>query len=82
VLEQLHKQGKAHAIGVSNYSSSHLQELLAKAAVKPAVNQVATGDAACAAAAQPQLEAGMCMVLAAQCNMCQHRLHMAASIQP
>ncbi|WIA12687.1 hypothetical protein OEZ85_006328 [Tetradesmus obliquus] len=39
VLEQLQQQGKARAIGVSNYSASHLQELLTGAAVKPAVNQ-------------------------------------------
>lgn len=40
VLEQMQRQGKARAIGVSNYSSSHLPELVARAAVKPAVNQV------------------------------------------
>ncbi|KAF6255387.1 Aldo/keto reductase [Scenedesmus sp. NREL 46B-D3] len=39
VLEQMQRQGKARAIGVSNYSSSHLRELVARAAVKPAVNQ-------------------------------------------
>jgi diketogulonate reductase-like aldo/keto reductase len=43
VLEQLHRQGKARAIGVSNYSASHLQQLLARATVKPAVNQVCLG---------------------------------------
>lgn len=40
VLEQFYRDGKARAIGVSNYSGKHLQELLDKAAVKPMVNQV------------------------------------------
>jgi hypothetical protein len=34
--------GKAKAIGVSNYSARHLQELLDKASVKPVVNQVSS----------------------------------------
>jgi diketogulonate reductase-like aldo/keto reductase len=40
VLEGLYKSGKARAIGVSNYNTAHLQELLAAAEVKPMVNQV------------------------------------------
>jgi diketogulonate reductase-like aldo/keto reductase len=47
VLEQLHRQGKARAIGVSNYSASHLQELMALAEMKPAVNQVRCSSCDC-----------------------------------
>lgn len=36
----MYRDGKARAIGVSNYTSNHLHELLNKAAVKPVVNQV------------------------------------------
>jgi diketogulonate reductase-like aldo/keto reductase len=43
VLEQLYRDGKARAIGVSNYTTHHLQELLAAAEVKPMVNQVCWG---------------------------------------
>eukprot|EP00775_Hariotina_reticulata_P004683 gene4683-4936_t len=39
VLEHMYRTGKAKAIGVSNYSARHLQELLDKATVKPVVNQ-------------------------------------------
>eukprot|EP01116_Phalansterium_solitarium_P013443 TRINITY_DN30809_c0_g1_i1.p1 TRINITY_DN30809_c0_g1~~TRINITY_DN30809_c0_g1_i1.p1 ORF type:complete len:291 (+),score=72.62 TRINITY_DN30809_c0_g1_i1:170-1042(+) len=39
-LEKLHKDGKAKAIGVSNYTVRHLEQLLSHATVKPAVNQV------------------------------------------
>jgi diketogulonate reductase-like aldo/keto reductase len=39
-LEKLYSQGKVRAIGVSNFLVHHLQDLLAKAAVVPAVNQV------------------------------------------
>jgi 2,5-diketo-D-gluconate reductase A len=39
VLEELHAQGKARAIGVSNFEATHLQQLLAAAATPPAVNQ-------------------------------------------
>lgn len=42
VLEGLYKSGQARAIGVSNYNTAHLQELLAAAEVKPMVNQVRT----------------------------------------
>jgi diketogulonate reductase-like aldo/keto reductase len=39
-MERILADGKARAIGVSNYSVRHLEELLAKATVAPAVNQV------------------------------------------
>ncbi|KAL5717253.1 alcohol dehydrogenase (NADP(+)) [Ranunculus cassubicifolius] len=39
-MEGLHGCGKARAIGVSNYSSKKLQDLLSYAKVPPAVNQV------------------------------------------
>jgi diketogulonate reductase-like aldo/keto reductase len=39
-LEKLYSQGKARAIGVSNFLVHHLEDLLADAAVVPAVNQV------------------------------------------
>jgi diketogulonate reductase-like aldo/keto reductase len=39
VMEKLYKSGKCKAIGVSNFTVSHLQELLTVAKVKPAVNQ-------------------------------------------
>lgn len=39
-LEDLFKAGKLKAIGVSNYTARHLQEVLAHATVRPAVNQV------------------------------------------
>ncbi|XP_058016672.1 glyoxal reductase-like [Ahaetulla prasina] len=39
-LERLHKAGKLRAIGVSNYTVCHLQELLANCKVMPAVLQV------------------------------------------
>lgn len=39
-LEQLKAMGKARSIGVSNYGIHHLQELMAVAEVKPAVNQI------------------------------------------
>jgi diketogulonate reductase-like aldo/keto reductase len=40
VLEQLHAEGLARSIGVSNFLTHHLDELLAHAAVAPAVNQI------------------------------------------
>ncbi|GFH17268.1 aldo_ket_red domain-containing protein [Haematococcus lacustris] len=40
VLEHFHSQGYFRAIGVSNYGVKHLEELLAVAAIPPAVNQV------------------------------------------
>ncbi|HSX53277.1 MAG TPA: aldo/keto reductase [Patescibacteria group bacterium] len=39
-LEQIHKSGKARAIGVSNYTVKHLEDLLTNSATVPAVNQV------------------------------------------
>ena len=39
-LEKLYSQGKVRAIGVSNFLVHHLEDLLANAAVVPAVNQV------------------------------------------
>jgi diketogulonate reductase-like aldo/keto reductase len=39
-LERIHAEGRALAIGVSNYLTSHLKELLAHATVLPAVNQL------------------------------------------
>ena len=40
VLEQLHAEGLARSIGVSNFLVRHLDELLARASVRPAVNQI------------------------------------------
>ena len=40
VLEQLHAEGVARSIGVSNFLVHHLDELLAHASVPPAVNQI------------------------------------------
>ncbi|MGE5429735.1 MAG: aldo/keto reductase [Syntrophomonadaceae bacterium] len=39
-LETIAKEGRAKAIGVSNYTTSHLKELLNSCQVVPAVNQV------------------------------------------
>lgn len=39
-LEEIHAAGQAKAIGVSNYTVKHLEELLKQCQVKPAVNQV------------------------------------------
>jgi diketogulonate reductase-like aldo/keto reductase len=39
-METLHAEGKARAIGVSNYMVRHLEELLGAARVPPAANQV------------------------------------------
>jgi methylglyoxal/glyoxal reductase len=40
VLEQLHAEGLARSIGISNFLVSHLDELLTHASVAPAVNQI------------------------------------------
>jgi len=40
VLEQLHSEGLARSIGVSNFLVRHLDELLAHASVPPTVNQI------------------------------------------
>ena len=39
-MEKLYSSGKAHAIGVSNFSYKKLEDLLAVACVPQAVNQV------------------------------------------
>lgn len=39
-MEHLYKQGKAQAIGVSNYNPHHLDDLLKTASIVPAVNQI------------------------------------------
>jgi 2,5-diketo-D-gluconate reductase A len=40
VLEELHRDGRAHSIGVSNFTIEHLQRLLAETEIVPAVNQI------------------------------------------
>ncbi|NHM33807.1 aldo/keto reductase [Bacillus sp. C11] len=40
VLEQLYKEGRVRAIGVSNFNIRQLEDLLADAEIKPMVNQV------------------------------------------
>jgi methylglyoxal/glyoxal reductase len=39
-LERMKEQGKAHSIGVSNFTIRHLSELIAESGTVPAVNQV------------------------------------------
>lgn len=39
-LEEIYKQGKVRAIGVSNFTIEHLSHLLAHATIKPVLNQV------------------------------------------
>lgn len=39
-MEKILKTGKAHAIGVSNFTVRHIEELLAETEVVPAVNQI------------------------------------------
>lgn len=39
-MEQMYKEGKFAAIGVSNYTVRHLKELLTYCSIKPTVNQV------------------------------------------
>lgn len=39
-LEQLHQEGRARSIGVSNFLARHLEELIGRAQVKPHVNQL------------------------------------------
>jgi 2,5-diketo-D-gluconate reductase A len=41
-MEELNKEGKIRAIGVSNFEASHLDELMSYAKIKPAVNQIET----------------------------------------
>lgn len=40
VLEQLHEEGLAHSIGVSNFQPEHLERILDSGNVVPAINQV------------------------------------------
>lgn len=40
VLEQLYKEGRVRAIGVSNFLVHHLEELLTTVKIKPMVNQI------------------------------------------
>ncbi|KAJ9084873.1 hypothetical protein DSO57_1019513 [Entomophthora muscae] len=39
-MEQAYRENKVRAIGVSNYTTSHMQELLETCQVQPALNQV------------------------------------------
>lgn len=39
-LEELYKEGKVKAIGVSNFKQHHLEELMTVATIQPAVNQI------------------------------------------
>lgn len=39
-MERLHRTGRVHAIGVSNYMIPHLEELMQGAEIVPAVNQI------------------------------------------
>ena len=39
-MEDLYKEGKIKAIGVSNFEANHLDELMSYAKIKPAVNQI------------------------------------------
>ena len=39
-MEELHKEGKIRAIGVSNFENSHLDELIANFKIKPVINQI------------------------------------------
>ena len=41
-MEDLYREGKIRAIGVSNFENEHLDELLTYATIKPAVNQIET----------------------------------------
>jgi diketogulonate reductase-like aldo/keto reductase len=39
-LEKLHADGKVRAIGISNFMASHIEELMGKAKVTPAIDQI------------------------------------------
>jgi 2,5-diketo-D-gluconate reductase A len=41
-MDELYKDGKIRAIGVSNFETRHLDELMSYAKIKPAVNQIET----------------------------------------
>jgi diketogulonate reductase-like aldo/keto reductase len=40
VLERFYREGKFKAIGVSNYTAAHLEEMKGYATIMPCVNQV------------------------------------------
>ena len=42
IMEELYKEGKIKAIGISNFENHQIDELLSYATVKPAVNQIET----------------------------------------
>ncbi len=42
VMEELYKEGKIRAIGISNFEAHQIDELLSYATIKPAVNQIET----------------------------------------
>ncbi|SET66128.1 2,5-diketo-D-gluconate reductase A [Draconibacterium orientale] len=42
IMEELHKEGKIKAIGISNFEDHQIDELLGYATIKPAVNQIET----------------------------------------
>ena len=41
-MEELYKEGKIRAIGVSNFEPDQLDDLMADAKIKPAINQIET----------------------------------------
>ena len=41
-MEELYREGKIRAIGVSNFETNHLNELMADSSVRPTVNQIET----------------------------------------
>ena len=41
-MEELHKEGKIKAIGISNFDPKQIDELMTYAKIKPAVNQIET----------------------------------------
>ena len=41
-MEELYKEGKIRAIGVSNFEANHLEELMLYSTITPAVNQIET----------------------------------------
>ena len=55
-MEELYKEGKIRAIGVSNFEQNQLDELLSYATVKPAVNQIEANPFFQQYEAQNQLE--------------------------
>lgn len=41
-MEELYKEGKIRAIGVSNFEANHLEEMMSYSTITPAVNQIET----------------------------------------